>query len=659
MNTYEGHLRESIAQSLAALNDQDAELRHGRALAQSALYHAKGAALAAGDRFEHDRARRDSRHRAYRAVQRAHRAASRLQGNLALSQQGSDSAIGNAATTAGNLQASGTAVVELASTVGAALNVASAALYHSELFHQLTRINTCLNQVANQTVYLAQQAMEVSVLCAESNSGHLTAPGDDLRKRLDDLQSQIGNDLAQDEAEVQAGRQRVTDATQVEGLALGTLRDADGRTQAMAEMLRTAIRQANFDLDVSVVSSSEIRLRFSAFQPPFAPDSVNGLPDPQARTHLAIVPRNRADAFDNDHAAQLFAQWGTDEDVFIPVTPGENTITLRQDVYGSAIRPGHPYCAFLRVDLGNDYKRCFGRQADVLSVASTPFVPLTLMPEVYFCGTGETPEQWFLAWPAQGQVVTAVSSDELAVLFAGAARLTPKLEWLAANGAAIDPHIALKLDSVVPPFGDVLQIVIDALKAKDHKAAATANTAAQQLLALQRGWPMWNQETLAFASDVAELRALLEELGALMARACAPAATAPDKPSKDDPELLPELRCILLDHALDPEIADRAARGECPDIFTLSAAEQIAPANYIVAERLSARPEGATPPQALADQTCVWYALKLESDATDNFGNALLPGHSYTPFVLAITRSVHPQGWGNRLSAINHVWQAA
>lgn len=640
MNSYDDNLRESLAGSLKALSDQQAALLHGRSLAEADLYHAKGAVLAARDRLELDEKHRDVHRAVHHAARRAHDQSAALHSTLMLAKDGSDGAITNAATAARNLAASADAIMQLAASMGAAMNVASAALYDTELYHQITRANANLNRVANQARFLALKGTEVSSKCAESIVGALADQGDGVRKRLDDLLAQTQDGLDSAVAAVNADHTALNSTLADEVTARNQLLAVRARQEAMGAMLAGARRYANLDLEVEVISARQIKVRFAAFKAPAAAGDRGGPPSPNARTFLAIVPQNLAGQFTPDRALQLFSKWNGQPGTFTALEPGESIVTLKHDVYGGVISSTNAYAAFLYVEPGIEYKRYLGNFADYLSIASPPFTPLTPLPAPAYAGAGAELGSVLLTAVDEGQE-GGLALAILPELEAGAAELTELAAWLQANGASLAPDLALELDAVVPPFLLLLKADIAALKEGRPGVGAPA---IGDLLKLLDGWPLPAEPV----AQVAALRLLLPVLGGLVEKAAAPAGHAHPGARRA------ELRCILVDHAVDAALADPEHKGTLPPWFTPETARQVAPANYLLARLLEEAPAGAKP----AAKT-LWYALNPGPKDRDCFGNPLLPGHRYALMVLSTMRGPDPGGWQDTLTILDHVWHLA
>jgi len=648
MNTYEENLRESLSQTLGSLEDSAATLEHGQSLAQQALYHAKGSVLVAQDRLSLEQTRYTQRKRMQQAVQQSGWQAQTLLDTLSQVKQDSDSANGNVLTSANNLQASADALLQLASNIGAALNVASAAVYDSELYRQVVELNHHVNQIANQSRYLALQGMEVAGQCAESIAGALAEQGSDLQGRLIDLQTQTADELTQSAKASQDAEQQAGVAAAAEWTARAVLQQTTERSATMQRALRLAVRYANEDLSVEVLSAKEIRLVFAAH------DQVSAQPAASGGDYLAIVPQSRAEQFNLDQAEQLFGQRDARVPTFVAVQPGSSTLPLQQDVYGSPIRPGIAYCAFLYWQRAEAEKRQRGAYSDQLSVASAPFVPRTALPPVWYAGRDDNPQRLLLAWTAAGQDAADGTQGDVAALIAASAQLEPSLQWLQSEGAQLDPATATLLDAVLPPFADNLQQACDALQNHDPIAADAANAVAQGL------WQQLQTASATLSEDqeqqtrINTMRTLLGELALQLAQACASRANpgAPDTPQT-------ELRCMLLDADLDPAQAAGNSQGILPTFFNLELAQQVAPANYLAAQRLDEPPAGIRPPVGLSGQPCHWYAITIDEDACDNFGNPLLPDHVYLPLVLATAPRTGDTAWGDSLSALATRWPTA
>lgn len=642
MNSYDDNLRESLTRSLGTLADQKTALLHGQSQAEAGLYHAKGAVLAALDRLEADQRHRDERRAVHQAARRANDQSTALHDTLVLAKTGSDSTITNTATAAKNLQASADAVMQLAATIGAALNVASAALYDTELYHQIARVNTNLNRVANQARFLALKGTEVSSKCAESIVGALADQGAGVQARLTDLLAQTQAGLDVKVAAVNSDEAALNDARADEFTAHNLLREAQARQETMSAMLANACRYANMDLRVDVLSGQRIKLYFTPFKAPVATGDRAMPPSPKAKTFLAIVPQNLAAQFSTDRAAQLFSKWDGLSGTFTAVDAGETTLALKLDVHGNAITSDSPYAAFLYIEPSVDYKRYLGNFGDYLSIASAAFTPLTPIPHPLYAGQGKDEGQVLLAVADAGQA-GGLAGTIMPALVAGAAELDGLAGWLRAYGASLDPELALALDAVVPPFVPLLKADIEALQ---EGKASTSGADIHALLKLLAETP----DPAEPVPQLGTLRRLLPELGALIDKAGAHAAQAAQRL---------ELRCILIDHAIDGTLSDPARKDALPSYFTLETARGVAPANYVMARLLDAAPDGANLPATLKKNDVLWYAVDLGPEGKDSFGNPLLAGHRYAPVVLSTMRGSDPSGWQDTLTRLDHVWHFA
>jgi hypothetical protein len=653
MNTYDDNLRESLTSSLGALADRQTALLHGQSQAEAGLYHAKGAVLAAQDHLGLDQRHRDERRTVHHAARRAHSQSVALSGTLALAKQGSDGAITNAATTAKNLQASADALMQLAATVGAALNVANAAVYDTELYHQLSRVNGQLNRIANQARFLALKGTEISSKCAESIVGALVDQGADVQTRLNDLGDQTQAALAEKVAAVAGDETALAEALAAEFSAHTLLREARVQQETMTAMLDNARCHANLDLRVEVLSARKAKVTFSAFKAPVGQGDRPLPPPVDARTFLAIVPETLADQFTGDRAAQLYSKWDGQPGTFTAVTPGENLVALTRDVDGAALSGDSAYAAFLYIEPSVEYKRYLGSFGDYLSLASAPFVPQTPLPAPIYVGTvpapaGEKAAAIVLAVADAGQA-GGVTAALVADLEAGATRLETLVTWLHQHGSTLPTALALRLDAVAPPFDTALRSILAALKDGNQAAAAGDAASLRDLLPILEQSP----EPEEPVAEVSALHRLLPELGELVAR-----LYPPDGPATDAAQVL-ELRCILIDHAADADLADLARKGTLPPWFSLESAQIVAPANYTLARKLEAAPDGIKSPAALKGKPCLWFQVDPGAHGKDCFGNPLLPGHRYAPFILATRRGPGPAEWRDTLTLLDHVWHLA
>jgi hypothetical protein len=575
MNTYDENLQQTVTNTLAALSLSAANLDSAKTIAEITLYEAQGAEVTAREKLKSTRINeaiwqgiKDQAR--YNDCQVVNLLASAAEANTDVS-----SGITNAATAASNVQIASNAISMLAADIGAALNIATASLYDTDVYDRIVNANSFINEVANESKRVAKNAMNASAFTSEITTTEVLAQTQATKSKLDNIFKSAQSTLGGFANLAIAENSQITQASQTERQAEGGLEDADREVRAVLESYRNANNQLNQGLKVTVVNSREINVSFSELPNPL-PTFKSGdaakvvIPPADPKYFLALLPAQNQSTFSLDQAQQIFSQspnnfykveptsaarlanfpnGGTTPSGIRAVsdgntatltadgkqtqsvevqaeTVGTNTISLVKDVNGNDVNAGWSYVAYLYIELSKAYQQFVSNFSDLLSAPSQPFVPATTVPSPYELNTKYATDE------ASGEVLAIATMSFVHPDTENTADTVP------GTGASPKADANSEASADVPPPG-------------------SANTF--------------------------------------------------------------EYRCILLETTLDPNpdfLLCVDENNNPPLYFNLNLAENVSPANYTVAS-------GGT-------------AFRFVPGVTDNFGNVVQQGVEYRPYVLAI-----------------------
>lgn len=713
MNTYNENLQQTVVNTLSALSAQEASLDSDKTIAEFTLYHAQGAEITTREKLERTKADvniwQDLNDQSLindNQVFNLLFSATEANGDVTTS-------ITNTATAASNVQIASNAISLLASDVGAALNIATASLYETDVYNRIVNANSFINEVANESKRIAKNAMNASSHTSEITTTEVLAQTQAVKSKIDNIfkaaQAELGNFTSLASAE----NLQLSQASQAERQAEGALKDADREVKAIIDAYNNANDQLNYGLSISVVSSSQIQVSFTALPIPLptfhsTAASAISIPDANPNYYLALLPAQNQTTFSLDQAQQLFAQRSPDDtESFIYVdAQADFPVTLAQDVNGNPINPGSSYVAYLYVELSQAYKQFISNFSDLLSAPSQAFVPATTLPSpvgltylypepvdglawaaALFEVVGLYTESQTATTEATGNSTDASTAEDDAVVAATAAYQD------AANAAAAADKAAAAADAVaIAADSDATQKAAAAAQAAaaetaavaasakassavtaaaaavakanagvqanpnkttqaaaaaaNKKAAAantaetaaiaaattaTANSVAAAKAATDAATAKATADAAKVAADAAKVAAdaAAKEAAAQLAAAEAAAKTPAPVPSTAvindvfaNAQL--EYRCILVKTSLDPYpnfLLCTDENNNPPVYFNLAIAEQVSPANYTA---------------AIGPALKLLFAIKFVPGTTDNFGDVIEPGATYSPYILAV-----------------------
>lgn len=397
MNTPQEAMRTAASRILHALDEQQEEACCKRITASLTLHHAQGSRFDAGVRVAKalERQALDARMLDDAALEAGH--ACNLLAAATLASTHVRTAVVNAATAASDAQSASRAIAQVAADLGAALNVATATLFGTDLYQHVLRANSLAGEVAMDAEQSSLDTFRASTLASQVIADEVCGQAQATKVMTDALLALLQAQWSRSSQVAAEARLRGAVASRDERDAEGALSDAQHECAALDAARTTTSDRTNFGLAVNGPVGDVFEVRFHAmpdglFQPP--PGQGAPLPPLDPVYHLAIVPASMAGLFTIDLAEQLrLPKDGEEIDTahFMPASPDRcTTISKDQgvDAFGDRLVPGMDYVAFLFIQIGLPYKRFTGRFSDLLSAPSRVFTLATVLPAAVASGTG-------------------------------------------------------------------------------------------------------------------------------------------------------------------------------------------------------------------------------------------------------------------------------
>ncbi|WP_233079891.1 hypothetical protein [Rheinheimera soli] len=573
MNTYNENLQQTVVNTLSALALNQSNLDSLKTVAEYTLYYAQGTEISARDKLEGTEAdvttwQNVNNQSLINANQVFNLLTSATEANTDVAVS-----ITNTATAAANVQIASNAISLLASDIGAAFNIATAALYQTDVYEKIQSANSLINEVANEAKRISKSAMNASGSTSEITISEVLAQTTGVKSKIDNLFTSTQAELDKFAKLAIAENAQITKASKAERQAEGELADARREVTAINTAYDNSNNQLNQCLSISVVSGSEITASFAALPLPTFYSQQAGavsIPDADPVYYLTLVPAQNQTTFSIDQVEQLFSQRPKgDNSLFVSVTPDASvaatgvqrsptSIQLTSDAFGNSIQAGSSYVAFLYIELSKEYKQYISNYSELLSAPSQPFTPATTLPL------------------AQNLVVTPNSTPDATGVTWSTANFTFTPLGSSADTATAQPNAA----------------TASSTKGKAKSVAAQADAAAT---------------------------ATVQQPAATSA---APAVTQIAGATSTTAGSNYEFRCILVEQGGTPDLNLLRCpenRNLPPIYFNQSIAGQVSPANYIAVSAASGD-----------------YEFSFLPSTTDNFGNVIKPNTMYQPYILTV-----------------------
>lgn len=396
MNTYNENLQQTVVNTLSALALNQSNLASLKTVAEYTLYYAQGAEITARKKLGETEGDATT----WQNINNQSLINTNQVFNLLSSatEANTDVAVSitNMATAAANVQIASNAISLLASDIGAAFNIATAALYQTDVYEKIQSANSLINEVANEAKRISKGAMNASGATSEITISEVLAQTTNVKAKFDNLFTSTQAELDKFSTLTISENAQITEASKVERQAEGALADARREVTAINTAYDNSNNQLNQGLSISVVSGSEIKVSFAALSLPtfYSPQaSTVEIPSANPIYYLTLVPEQNQTTFSLDQVEQLFSQRPVDDDSrFIKVAPdaeldaadvltrAPTNITLSVDAFGDPVQAGASYVAFLYIELSKKYKQYINNYSELLSAPSQPFAPASTLP---------------------------------------------------------------------------------------------------------------------------------------------------------------------------------------------------------------------------------------------------------------------------------------
>lgn len=678
MNTYNENLQQTVVNTLSAMSLQQSSLDSVQTIAEFNLYQAQDADITARDKlaktqFDISVWQGITEQSLLNENQVFNLLASATEANADVT-----SSITNTATAASNVQIASNAISVLASDIGAAMNIATASLFDTDVYKRIVNANSFINEVANESKRIAKDAMNASSYTSEITTTEVLAQTQALKSQIDNIFKSSKAELDNFFNQAIAENTQIGQASQAERQAEGALKDADREVAAIDTAYSKANSQLNYGLQINVISGTQIEVYFESLPTPFPTFSstvASAIPIPDAAPsyYLALLPSQSQATFSLDQAQQLFAQRAPgDDQTFIPVEPMLNyPVTLDKDVNGNSITAGSSYVAYLFIELSQAYKQFISNFSDLLSAPSQAFVPATILPS-------PAGLSYSYSVPVDGQswasilfdVVSLYTQDPLATAKAAAtaaaavtaeeAAATATATYTDASAVAIAASKTAAAAAAVAAVADsdatqtatastqATAASTAAAAAADQAttAAATAAEAAEQANAAFKADPTPENKAAAAAANKKAAAANTAETKAIAAAADA-AAKAAAAAQAAATAATAKTAADAAKAAADNAAAEAAAQVSTTKALAAAAADK-AKAAKATAEAAAAVQESSTI-NPLFSHASLEYRCILVETAQDPYLNFLLCGDQAknTPiyFNLAIAEQVSPANY--------------
>lgn len=444
MNTYNENLQQTVVNTLSALALNQSNLDSLKTVAEYTLYYAQGAEITARDKLEGT----EDDVTTWQNINNQSLINANQVFNLLTSTTESNTdvavSITNTATAAANVQIASNAISVLASDIGAAFNIATAALYQTDVYEKIQSANSLINEVANEAKRISKSAMNASGSTSEITISEVLAQTTGVKSKIDNLFTSTQAELDKFAKLAITENAQITKASKAERQAEGELADARREVTAINTAYDNSNNQLNQCLSISVVSQSKITASFAALPLPtfYSPQaSIVKIPLANPTYYLTLVPAQNQTTFSIDQVEQLFSQRPeNDKSLFVYITPDASIdatgavtrsptcIQLSSDAFGNPVQAGSSYVAFLYIELSKEYKQYISNYSELLSAPSQPFTPATTLPlaQNLVVTPNKTPDATGVTWSTASLTFTPlVSSADTATEQTDATAVSP------------------------------------------------------------------------------------------------------------------------------------------------------------------------------------------------------------------------------------------
>ncbi len=398
MNTFNENLQTTVVGILSALDDEQTKQESAQTSAEYDLYYAQGGVITAQDNLDET-----IRHYDYasavdtQGVENDNQAtnvlttATEADNNVAAT-------VTDMSTAANNVQVAANAVTQLASDIGSAFSIVSAADFGTDIYARTRDLNSVMLTTAYQAEYCSQLSMEASTAAAEIISAEVKTDATTAQSEVENLLGVTTAQFDSISAQRSDDKDKVDAASKTEQAAEGALLDADAELLAITSSYACSNDELNYDLTVEVLTIDSIEVNIHDFNQPFGPSldvpansGKMAIPDAAPKYYITLVKDDAKDAFNLEQAEANFTDYLSSR--FFEYSEGAQSLKGLKDSDGDEIKAGVDYVAFLYIELSLNYKKYLDAFDDILSAPSQEFTLTTVLNAAqnfsYINGTGK------------------------------------------------------------------------------------------------------------------------------------------------------------------------------------------------------------------------------------------------------------------------------
>ncbi|HPF10818.1 MAG TPA: hypothetical protein PKW08_05230 [Flavobacteriaceae bacterium] len=394
MNSYNDNLHADV---LASLQSQELDQKKKNAQQNAAmfsLYYAQGARITAADKLESAEADL----KAKGAVKDQAVINSTISQNLLMAaNQGKayvSQSVTNASVGAANVQIASNAVLKLASDIGSAFSIISAADHGDPLHPEALQAYQLINQTAAAIEEVSNLAMEASSAAAQISAPTVAAKAKATNTAVNNILKVASEEFDKYSTAVNTDNATLAQTNTKEKEAEGVLVDLYTDYLASQTAYTRTNNQLNLGLQVTAISTQSFQVAFNLLKTPFANNSSE-VGYPVQNYFLFVVKEQKKTTFNINSADRILR---SNDGRFTPVTlttnqpsgpnaganPGKKTtvspsqkvnmnLLSIKDTDGQKIEFGTNYVVFLMGVYYSDYKKDINNFEDYLSAPSAGF----------------------------------------------------------------------------------------------------------------------------------------------------------------------------------------------------------------------------------------------------------------------------------------------
>jgi len=528
-------------------------------------------------------------------------------------------AVSNIAVCASNVQLANLAITRLAGDVGSIFSIINAADYESDIFKLAQYVRDKMDDTASEAEIASKVAMDASKLTSEVSASTVLDDAKSTGVLMNNLLAITSAGVDATSKNVAADMATVNAASAKEQLALGVFDCINVDCTSAANAYNTINSELNMNLTVTDLTAISFHVKFNLIRSPFPLDVKKEHENkwyPVKDYYIMVVKENKKLTFSIADAENLLL-YGEDQYVKLSHEFEKKSIDHKvdfgslklKDSDGVAVTLGVNYVVFVLAVYDDEYKRRINNFDDFLTSPSLPFRLTNVLAAV----KSKDIHIEINTKPTDEEVTT---EQKFQIELARILKDNIQLASATGTGETEPPADKYKLTFTVkqhPPFSDihyrVMLLPIGQIKVDPKLAALNIKVDAAEA----------DLKKALNDDNVVTVKALNEELKTLW-----------EAMGKAIKEKKREIRHHIKS-SYGPEFT-----------FDLMLAEQVPSGSFMPAVPLLQKTTEPDAKQAdddsKTDKTTHWRTY-IGYDTTDNFGNLLVDGGAYIPFVLSLSEA--------------------